>query len=171
MASSDETPDQVLLRLSRQMEDVIRSISELMSRQNAMDGQVSSLLSQNAAAGASRPNGATSAFPDENRSSDVNSGLLRSTAESGWKAIRYRKLYLDTVPMYDGKASGWSNFITKLRLTMDQSYEWAPIYLRMSEMLESAQLRKNWSLGLNLLPSVMTDRTWWNSGKISGASW
>ena len=141
MSSSDETPDQILLRLSRQMEEVGRSITDLMGRQSTMDEQLSSLLLQSASAGPPRTNGAAShSYPSDHGASGRND-LLRSTGEPGWKAVRYRKIYLETIPLYEGKSSGWTNFITKLRLTLDQSYEWAPVFLRMSEMLETPPVK------------------------------
>ena len=37
MDAAHETPDQILLRLARQMEEVTRGISEVMARQNLFD--------------------------------------------------------------------------------------------------------------------------------------
>ena len=138
----DETPEQTLLRISRQIEELSRNVSELMVRQNATDGQVNHLLSQQASAGppAHGTNGAgPPGFPDEPAG---RSGLRKSTTETGWKAIRYRKVYMEMVPEYDGKAANWSGFMMKLRLTLDQAYEWAPLYLRMSSQLEATPTRE-----------------------------
>ena len=131
---ADETPDQMLLRMARQVDELSRTMGEMMVRQNNMDGHLASLLAQNrpvdAATAPPHPNGVTEA--------DGSEPKHKSTTETGWKAIRYRKIYMDTVPEYDGKASSWGNFSTKLRLTLDQAYEWAPLFLRYSEKLESA---------------------------------
>ena len=50
-SSSDETLEQLLLRLSRQMDEMTRGMSELMTRQNALDSQMSNLMAQQTSAG------------------------------------------------------------------------------------------------------------------------
>ena len=151
----EESPEQVLQRLSRQIEELTRSMSEVMSRQNAMDSHLSNLInSENTAAPHANGRGPPG-FPDE---PPGRSNLIRTTAEVGWKAIRYQKVYLETIPEYDGKASSWSAFMTKLRLTLDQTYEWAPVYLRMSEQLEFSPNRDHLVAWIEH-PSVGFDRS------------
>ena len=65
MVSIEESPDMVLHRLSRQMEDMIRSIGELVNRQTATDNQVSSLLSQRTPEGNTAGIGTQSVFRDD----------------------------------------------------------------------------------------------------------
>ena len=142
----EETPDQMLVRISRTVEEMSRTMSELMHRRNVLDGHVTSLLAQSRVPGT--PTGAQGAteFPahPNGHTGDADPPeRLKSTSVAGWKAIRYRKVYLDTIPEYDGKASSWSGFRTKLRLNLDQAYEWAPLYLRMSERLEAPPVRED----------------------------
>ena len=117
---SEETPDQMLVRVSRQIDELSRAMSEMMTRQNAMDSHLANLAAQNCPVEPPK-----TAPPHANGAGDNgdHTGKLKSTTEPGWKAIRYRKVYLDTIPEYDGKASSWGNFSTKLRLTLDQAYE------------------------------------------------
>ena len=143
---AEETPDQMLLRISRTVEELSRNMSEMMHRQNILDGHVTSLLAQNRVPGTPTGAGGAAEFPayPNGHTEDADrSERHKSTSAVGWKAIRYRKVYLDTIPEYDGKASSWSNFRTKLRLTLDQAYEWAPLYLRMSERLEAPPVRED----------------------------
>ena len=127
--------NEVLQGMNQRLEEVIRSIGELMTRQNHLDSQVENLLSRNAAAGGpadGRGRTATNApFPDE--SLRPEGSLLRSSRTEGWKPVRNKKIYLEIIPTYDGKASSWTTFMTKVRLTLDEAYEWAPLFLRMTE--------------------------------------
>ena len=165
---SDETPDQMLVRVCRTVEEqtnllnaMSQSISDLMNRTNVLDGHVTNLLAQEG-----RTRGVSAAangvpvppFPDGLGPDSDPNPLLRSTVESGWKAIRFGKVYLTTVPEYDGRASNWGNFITKLRLILDQAYEWAPLYLRMSERLESAPTREGLTTWIEQ-PEIRFDRS------------
>ena len=88
---SDETPDQMLLRVCRTVEELTntvnamsQSISELMSRSNVLDGHVTNLLSQNAR-GRSPPAHANGVpvppFPDGLGPDGDPNPLLRSTVE------------------------------------------------------------------------------------------
>ena len=152
---TDESPDQMLLRVSRQIDELSRTMSEMMVRQNAMDNHIANLIAQTSPVDQS-----PSVPPHANGVTESNDGVVRlkSTTQAGWKAIRYRKVYLDTIPEFDGKASMWSVFSTKLRLTLDQAYEWSPLYLRYSERLESPPNREDLIAWIEM-PEINYDRS------------
>ena len=87
-------------RMAQQLDEVIRSLSELMTRQNATDLTLANLIAQNTAAGtptgARHPNGhANGRFYNE-ESNPVNGERLRSSKTEGGKPVRLNKLYLQT---------------------------------------------------------------------------
>ena len=132
----------MLIRIAQQVDELNRSMSDVLLRQNTLDVHVGNLIAAQTSVDANARERAYTNGVHDPGVGEHTSGLRRSTTSPDWKALRHRKMYLETVPTYDGKAASWNGFITKLRLALDEVYEWAPLYLRMSEGLESSPTRQ-----------------------------
>ena len=101
-----DEPHELLHRVARQVDDLTSTMAELVNRQVVVETHLGTLMAASSAVPTTPPGGQRrqSDLPGEQR---AEGELRRSTAESGWKAVRNRKMYMDTVPAYSGKASDW----------------------------------------------------------------
>ena len=61
--------------------------------------------------------------------------------DDGWRPLRTKKGYYEGLPMYGGKVNEWTSFSLKLRIALDEVYEFTASYLIWSSRL-TAPLRK-----------------------------
>ena len=55
--------------------------------------------------------------------------------DDGWRAVRTKKGYYEALPMYGGKPNEWTSFSLKLRIALDEVYDFTASYLIWSSRL------------------------------------
>ena len=94
-----EEPNELLHRVARQVDDLTSTMAELVNRQVVVETHLGTLMAASRTVPETPQNG-YHRHGDPMSEPRADGELRRSTTESGWKAVRNRKMYMETVPAY-----------------------------------------------------------------------